>query len=928
MKARKEGCVIISLLLPIMLVALSFSLSFALNTFTISKKSDFSTDDRIFNQEDTLFMKVVAPDIDFTDIDKNEFELKPDRGEGEFETTFRNLLNGSYTVSVPLQILNSSEERWRLEARIRDDSGREFKAEVEISILGGVQREEVKINGLIEGLGDNFLVVKGVKILVDDTTIIKDKQDDTLISFENLALGLNVEVKAVRQDNGELIALIIEVKNRKKGEIVVKGIIESIGPDSLVVLGTTFFVDTNTTILDKDKKMISFADLEVGQRVKIHARQQSDGTLLARLIKVEEKEEKEVELTGFIEAIDVVESKLTVSGVTFFVNDATKILDNKKNPISLEELSVGQLVEVHAVQQSDGTLLATKIEVEDEVPGEDEIEVTGEISEKGDNHLVVSSFTFLVDENTLILDDRKREISFADLQVGFVVEVKAMVRPDGSFLATRIKIEDRLKDKIEVTGIIQSLSLEDSIVVVNDLTFLVDENTLILDNKKNPIMFSDLQEGLIVEIRAEILTDGTFLAIKIEIEKKDENEIEVTGTIETLGMDSLTVSGVTFFVDASTVILDNDKNAIDFTDLMLGQVVEVKGVRQPDGTFLAIKIEIKDRIEDEVEVKGTIESLTDTTITVSGLTFHITDNTVVLDNNKNPVAFSDLMVGQFVQIRGEQLPGGTLVAIRIKIEDRNQNELEVKGAIDSLRSSSLFVLGINFQVDSNTEILDKKKNPVNFSDLVVGQFVEVRALRQPDGSNLATRIKLRDVSVMSGTISNIGINSFFIFDTNFLTDENTLVLGAQNLPLSLTDLTNGQIVEARTMSLADGSKLATRVKVLNPGFTADVEDSKKELSSPKNFVLEQNYPNPFNPATTLSFKILDSGIAQTEVSLVIYNLLGQTVRTLVNEPLKPGEYKFQWDGRDDFGNPLPSGVYLYRFKAGSLTETRRMALIK
>ncbi|MFQ5865310.1 MAG: DUF5666 domain-containing protein [bacterium] len=932
MRTKLRLYVGLTFLLALLNITLSSPNLFSQNSFILSKNSDYSTDDRIFDHEDTLFMRVVAPDIEFTDIDENEFELKAVTGGREFEGAFDNLLDGTYTASLALRILNSSEEQWLWKAEIRDGSGHEFRAEVELSILGGVQKEEVKINGEIQGLGDNFLVVKGVTILVDDATIIKDKKDDVPLSFGDLELGQNVEVKAVRQENGELLAVLIEVRSRKKGEIVVKGVIEEIGfdPHSLVVLGTTFFVDANTTILDKDKKDISLSDLTVGLRVKIHARRQADGTLLARLIKVEKEKEREVELTGFIEEIVVAENKLTVSGVTFFVDNSTRIFDANKNPISLDQLSVGQLVEVRAVQQLDGTLLATKIEVEDEVPAEDEIEVTGEIKEIDitNNLLVVSSFTFSVDEMTVILDDRKREISLGDLQVGVVVEVEAKVQPDGSFLATRIKIKDRLKDKIEITGVIESLSLQDSTVVVNGLTFEVDESTLILGQKKNPIPLSDLQPGLVVEIHAEILADGTFLATKIEVKKRDENEVEVTGTIETLGMDNLMVSGVTFFVDAATLVLDSNKNPINFADLVLDQIVEVKGIRRPDGTFLATKIEVKDRIEDEVEVKGTIEGLTGDTITVLGLTFNVTENTVVLDINKNPISFSALSQDQFVKVRGELLPGGTLVALRIKIEDMMQPELEVKGPIGSLRASSVFVLGIEILVDDNTEILDKKNNRVAFSDLKVGQTVEIRASLQPDGGFLALRIKIKDVVVISGSMSNIGTSSFSIFNSEFLVDENTLVLGLYNLHLSFADLTDGQIVDARATRLADGSMLASKIKILTTGSITGVEESEGELAVPKEYVLEQNYPNPFNPTTTITFKLPNTDLAQTQVSLVIYNLLGQSVKTLVNQTLKPGVYKVQWDGRDDFDKPSATGIYFYRLKAGEFLETRMMTLMK
>ncbi|MFQ5708717.1 MAG: DUF5666 domain-containing protein [bacterium] len=911
----------------IVLVAFTFSQNIvelgAQTSFMLSKNADFSTDDRVFDVNDTLHVKITAPSIDFLDIDKNEFELQADRGGDKFEGSFNNSLNTIYTAELPLQTLNSSETGWRLKARIRDRSGHEFRTEVEISISNGVKREEVDIKGSIELLGSDFLVVKGTKILVDAATLITD-QNGTILALSDLSPGENVEVKAVQQDNGDLLALSIEVKGRQKGEVVVKGRIDSLGADYLAVLGRKFFVDANTAIFDKDDNELAFADLTVGLSVKVHATPRPDNTLLATKIEVKDKNDSEVELTGFVEAVG--DTDLVVSGVRFVVNSDTEILDNQENPIGLGDLKVGALVQIKAEQQADGTLLATQIKLEDEVPGRNEVEITGDVREVGDDFIVVSDFTFVVDENTVILDDDKRPIELKDLQVGFVVEVKATVQSDGSLLANLIKIEDRFQNEIEITGRIEALG--DTTLQVNGLTFVVDDSTEILDNDKNPIAFSDLQVGFTVEIKAEILADGTRLATRIKIEDRDENEIELTGTIEDLGADSVTVSGVTFLVDANTEILDNKKNPILFTDLAVGQIVEIKGVLQSDGSILATKIKVEDRLEDEVELRGAIEALTDTTITVLGTTFNVTENTVVLDDNKNPISFGDLSVGQIVEVRGEILAGGTLVALRIKVENNNQNELQVKGPIDTLRASSLFVLGIEFQVDSNTQILGKKNEPISFADLMLGQIVEIRALKRTDGSALATRIKVEDASVISGTVSNIASNSFAILDANLLTDANTLVLGTQNLPLSFESLVVGQAVTASATKLADGTLLVSKIKVLNSGTVTGIADSGGDSPQPREFVLQQNYPNPFNPSTTITFKLPVSTAGKTQVSLVVYNLLGQAVRSLVNQPLQPGSHTIQWDSKDDLGNPVPSGIYFYQIKAGRFTETRRMTLLK
>ena len=84
-------------------------------------------------------------------------------------------------------------------------------------------------------------------------------------------------------------------------------------------------------------------------------------------------------------------------------------------------------------------------------------------------------------------------------------------------------------------------------------------------------------------------------------------------------------------------------------------------------------------------------------------------------------------------------------------------------------------------------------------------------------------------------------------------------------------------------------------------------------------------PNPFNPSTTLYFQVPESG----EVSLVIYNLAGQVVRTLIpGRTLKAGIYDVFWEGRDEQGRPAAPGVYLYRLTAGDKAIVRKMTLLR
>ena len=94
---------------------------------------------------------------------------------------------------------------------------------------------------------------------------------------------------------------------------------------------------------------------------------------------------------------------------------------------------------------------------------------------------------------------------------------------------------------------------------------------------------------------------------------------------------------------------------------------------------------------------------------------------------------------------------------------------------------------------------------------------------------------------------------------------------------------------------------------------------------PQQYELSQNYPNPFNPTTTIAFGLPE----QAQVILDVYNVLGQRIRTLVGgDTYQAGYYQVVWDGRDQLGNTVSSGIYIYRLTAGEFNELRKMVFIK
>jgi hypothetical protein len=103
-------------------------------------------------------------------------------------------------------------------------------------------------------------------------------------------------------------------------------------------------------------------------------------------------------------------------------------------------------------------------------------------------------------------------------------------------------------------------------------------------------------------------------------------------------------------------------------------------------------------------------------------------------------------------------------------------------------------------------------------------------------------------------------------------------------------------------------------------------DGSGASSLPKAFSLAQNAPNPFNPSTTIQFSVPE-GKAGT-VSLKVYDVRGRLVRSLVDATKDAGTYTVFWDGTNENGQKVSSGVYFYRMTAGSFTQTRKMVMLK
>ena len=169
------------------------------------------------------------------------------------------------------------------------------------------------------------------------------------------------------------------------------------------------------------------------------------------------------------------------------------------------------------------------------------------------------------------------------------------------------------------------------------------------------------------------------------------------------------------------------------------------------------------------------------------------------------------------------------------------------------------------------------------------------------------------------------------------------LLGQQDAPIFLQNTTDG--LDASLVVLGTGLGLLGSGEVLHVEFSEPIDielltmDARDLDNQPLDveamvttdtpstslaFALDQNTPNPFNPSTTIAFSLPQAGPAR----LAVYDIRGRLLARLVNGELPAGRHQIRWNGQDDRGHQMASGIYLYRLETGGETATRRMTLLK
>ena len=413
------------------------------------------------------------------------------------------------------------------------------------------------------------------------------------------------------------------------------------------------------------------------------------------------------------------DNTVQVSNTTYDLSSASITMDDQSG--SFAELRQGMVVTLKGTRSQSSTTgseTADSLEFEDQVEGPvSSIDVTA-------GTFVVLGISVQTDSLTIF-----EGVSMDTMVVGNVVEVSGYSDGNGNVTATYVELEADVYtpgNEIELKGTIASLDSTAMSFLIGSQE--VDYSSAILSDIRN----DTLVDGLFVEVESTSdLVDGVLIASEIEgksegFDGDEGDEVEIEGVV-TAFTDSTNfeVNGQAVTTTSTTTY---ENGTVD--NIQLDVRLEAEGELDANGVLVADEIEFKISNDIKIEAPVTAIDMTNLTVTVLGLTVQINELTILKDESDAELpsfSLSDLNDGDFVEI-GAMLDGDTIVAGKLERENQ-QNEVELKGYLDSLAQPDMVVLGVNVITNVDTEFEDAQELPISadtfFSSALVGSLVEV-----------------------------------------------------------------------------------------------------------------------------------------------------------------------------------------------------------
>ncbi len=430
---------------------------------------------------------------------------------------------------------------------------------------------------------------------------------------------------------------------------------------SVIVNGVEY--ETDSAVFTIDGEPGSESDLRVGDIVVVKGTRDDNGTtgsadevLFDDIVK------------GPVASVDLAASSLVVLGQTVLVRSET-IFDDGFSPASLDGVSVGQIVEVSGQFDANGDIVASRIEPK---PAGTQFEVHGNVTGLDTGALTFSLGALLVDYSGATLDD------FPGGQIGegdFVEAKGTSLGGAGELLATKVEFENAVPgvedgDFFEIEGFITRFVSETDFDVAGQ-PVTTTANTVYEGGTA-----ADLGLNIKVEVEGDVDANGVLVAEEVDIRRA--KAVRATATLDSVDAadSSVVMLGITVRVDALTRIEDKSSADVDpltLADVNAGDYVEVRGDEFPAGSgeILATIFE-REEPDTETILQGFVESSSDPSFTILGVTIETGGGTVFRDVNDNVISstefFNQLQDGDLVKAEGTESSAMVITADEVEFE--------------------------------------------------------------------------------------------------------------------------------------------------------------------------------------------------------------------------------------------------------------------
>lgn len=325
--------------------------------------------------------------------------------------------------------------------------------------------------------------------------------------------------------------------------------------------------------------------------------------------------------------------------------------------------------------------------------GDNDVITRGTLTTKNITSFVVDAVEYQFNNGTEFKDTLDHIISYDAFSVGDIVKAKGQF-VSGTLIAESLELEHEQSSSTtqEVEGLVTAIN--QSAISLQGRTFTLNNSTIIVDDDGSSLQLSSIIVGSKIELKFNV--SAPTIAVKIKLKLRDGankseddsdgddfsgviNDVEVFGLISAINASSVTVNSQVYQITPQTRLEDSNGLPAVIDDFLVGALIEIKFI-QDGNNLIARKIELEDEHGSELEVRGPVSLISDSSITVRGVTAALTGSTIYRRKHNQSASLSDISVGTIVEIKAERQNNNSLNAVRVSIKNQNaRNDFDDNG---------------------------------------------------------------------------------------------------------------------------------------------------------------------------------------------------------------------------------------------------------